>query len=116
MMMKTTRPLLAAAAALLALNLGACSDEPETPQTENRADLNDETVDDVAPEPTPIATPAPIVEPTTDANASLDLEPEPVTPPDEQMLDDASATGMTARAARDQPTNDEPVSGEIEQK
>ena len=114
--MKATRPLLAAAAALLALNLAACSDEPETPTAENRAELNDEAVEEITPEPTPIATPTPIVEPTTDANASVDLEPEPVTAPDEQMLDDASATGMTARAVRDQPTNDEPVSSEIEQK
>jgi hypothetical protein len=114
--MKATRPLFATAAALLALNLGACSQEPETPAAENRAELNDEAAEEAAPAPTPLPAPTPIAELSTDANASVDLAPEPAAAPDEQMLDDASATGMTARAARDEPANDEPMAGEIEQK
>ena len=35
-----------------------------------------------------------------EANAAAELPPEAAAAPDEQMLDDASATGMTARAAR----------------
>ncbi|MEG3086653.1 hypothetical protein [Sphingomonas sp. PB4P5] len=111
--MKATRPLLAAAA-LLALNLAACSKEPEAPSENLSLSEDDRPVVEAAPEPTPIASPAPVEEPT-DTNAAAALEPEPVTPPDEQMLDDASATGMTARATRDQAANDMAAESETEQ-
>lgn len=111
--MKPTRLLLlGTAAALLALNLGACSrDEPDATPTDNIAI-------DKEPDPAAEATSTPPAlptraEPTTaDVNASAEMEPEPATAPDEQMLDDASATGMTARAARDEQAVDPaPVTG-----
>ncbi|WP_375429099.1 hypothetical protein [uncultured Sphingomonas sp.] len=44
--------------------------------------------------------PAAPAQPSADTNAAAELPPEAAAAPDEQMLDDASATGMTARAAR----------------
>ena len=84
----------AVAATLLTLNLGACSGG------DDEAVYNDNGMDnaDVAtPEPaTPTPEPAPPpVEPTETANtAMVDDTPPPVpTEPDQQMMDDASATG-----------------------
>jgi len=112
--MKPTR-LLLAAGTLLALTLGGCSpDAPDAAPNENNV-AQEEAPPAVAPQPTPLALPTPAV-PMPDVNASAEMEPEPVTPPDEQMLDDASATGMTARAARDQPVDATPATGENEQR
>ena len=100
--MKRNRPLLlATAAALLASTLGACSREkPEEAPTDTMVNSSDEPVTVSEPDPVPVATPAPIETPVADTNSSAELDPEPITPPDEQMLDDASATGMTSRATR----------------
>ncbi|MEN2784968.1 hypothetical protein ACFOKI_14950 [Sphingomonas qilianensis] len=109
--MKKTRLLLATAGALLALSVGACSNgDSDAATIENNAAF-DEVAPLSEPEPAPAALPTPEAEQTTDANASMDLPPEPITPPDEQMLDDASATGMTARATRDAEAVDNSQSG-----
>jgi len=109
---------IALAAALLTLTLGACSrsaDEPPPPQ-ENSADT--------PPPPDPSATeipdlpaPRPVASATPDANVAAEAPP-PVPPaPDEQMMDDASATGMTARASRDEtPSNEALPVEQIERK
>ena len=104
----------AVAATLLTLNLGACSGgDDEAVYTDNGSD----NAEIVAPEPaTPTPEPAPPpVEPTETANtAMVDDTPPPVpTEPDQQMMDDASATGMTARASRDAPVADD--TGPVEQ-
>lgn len=99
-----------AAAGLLAITaLAGCSrSEPdEAPPTENA--VTDETPPPVeetrAPEPAPApAEPAP----APSANAATP-PPAPAVAPDEQMLDDADATGMTARSSRDEPTTDAPA-------
>jgi hypothetical protein len=113
MTMKSTRALMLAAAVLLPV-LGGCSkSEPDAAPAENLT---------ASAEETPVAAPEPIPEPSaaavappTDTNATAEADPEPATPPDEQMLDDASATGMTARASRDEPA-DTPANEEVEQK
>lgn len=90
------RLLLAAALSLAGLTACARS-EPEA-ATESLAAESPSTAETVT-DPIPPEAPATPV-PAADANATVELPPEEVAAPDEQMLDDASATGMTARAAR----------------
>ncbi len=101
---------LAGSALLLASGLGACSDpEPEAPPLDNSA------FDEEA-EPYPLPTPEPSIE-TTDpfvgnlssAPPAEELPPPPPVAPDEQVMDDASATGMTSRSTRGDPTTDAPA-------
>jgi hypothetical protein len=97
-----TMTVAALAAALLAVS--ACSrSEPEGPMDDNTLGLDQPMVNetnDVAPVETPTAEPLP----TPDANAAAAIEPPPEAPikPDAQVLDDADATGMTARVTRDE--------------
>lgn len=87
-----------AAASLLVLGLSGCSrSEPEPAPTENYADA---PVEEPTPEPTE-ETVTNIAEPATNmAEAEAAPPPPPERSVDQQMLDDASATGMTARAKR----------------
>ena len=103
-----------AAAALLASSLGACSrSEPEPAAVDNRMMESADTPAPVVPTATPEAT-APSPEATqaaqaTDVNATAEAPPAADPAPDEQMMDDASATGMTARASRGDHPSDEPT-------
>jgi len=109
-MMTTTRPpfrtlALTAAAALLACGLGACSGSSNEPvpvdnQFTDQGDMQPATnmsapvSEEAMPMPAENATAA-------DTNATAEALPPAAAPaPDQQMLDDASATGMTARASR----------------
>ncbi|UUL82860.1 hypothetical protein OKW76_15225 [Sphingomonas sp. S1-29] len=74
--------------------LAACSAEPETGPPPSEA-VTDEAPAYVEPEPLP--EPAPLPEPSPEPTPTE--EPEPIAP-DEQMLDDAEATGMTSRVDR----------------
>ena len=95
-----SRPvLLLAAAALAGGGLAGCSRSEPEESVETNASA-EELVPDAAP-PSPVELPSPTSEPTADANSSAALPPAEETAPDEQMLEDASATGMTARASRD---------------
>jgi glucose/arabinose dehydrogenase len=99
MTMKNNYPPRLILAAMLAIGgLGACSrSEPEpefAPETERDSGV---TMNLPGVEPSAPATPLPA---ETDGNAAAEVPPETATLPDEQMLDDASATGMTARASR----------------
>lgn len=93
-MRKTTMAALAAGVLLL----GACSrSEPEQPaESDNAAEA--------VPAETPLPTAVPSEAPTEAAPAANDtaLAPPAEQPvaPDAQMLDDADATGMTARVDR----------------
>jgi predicted small lipoprotein YifL len=105
-----------AAAGLLALSLlaGCSRSEPdEAPPAENA--VSDEALP--APEETRAPEPEPAPEPAPVATANT-VAPPPAAEiaPDEQMLDDADATGMTARATRDAPVTDAPPANETEDK
>lgn len=96
----TRKTTFALTAALLALGLGACSRSEEPAPMENMSEDSPMANEDLAP---PIAEPAPpVAEPTETANATVadDTPPAAAPAPDEQMMDDASASGMTARATR----------------
>lgn len=100
---------LAGGALLLATGVGACSDpEPEAPPLDNSA------FDEEA-EPYPLPTPEPSMETTDPFAGNLssappveDLPPPPPVAPDQQVMDDASATGMTSRSTRGDTTGDAP--------
>ena len=90
------------------LALAACSQsEPEQPLTENDA------VEEIAPEETPSPVETPDAEPTGAAMENMAaIAPPPAAEiaPDMQVLDDADATGMTARVSRDEaPAADAPT-------
>lgn len=99
--MKTLlRPMLVLAFA----GLAACSnsnEEAEAPA--NTAEVVQE-VPAPAEEPTPVETAAPPAETTVESNVAVPDTAEPSV--DEQMLDDASATGMTARSSRGEETTE----------
>jgi hypothetical protein len=94
---KRSTPLFLATL-LAATALAGCSrhDEPETPPADTNMAVEEIAPPEAAPtpEPMPTAAPSPI-----ENVAALPDSPPPA--PDEQMLDDASVTGMTARANRD---------------
>jgi hypothetical protein len=88
-----------AALATLTL-LAACGSEPEAPP-------EPAVVETVEPAPAPPAPPPPVVENVAAAAPVVELEP------DQQVLEDADATGMTARVDRDAAgTGDAVQSGE----
>ena len=98
--------------------LGGCSRHDAEP-----LDLNNDTgvveSDNVAlpqdlppPSPSPVETALP---PGVTGNAVALPPPPPPAEPDAQVLDDASTTGMTARADRGQPAQDEAPSADVRQ-
>jgi hypothetical protein len=96
--MMTARKTLTIAAALLTLGLGACSRSNDEARPVEENDMQAIELPEPVPSETPEPTPTPSPTPATNL---ADAAPPPVAPaPDEQMLDDASATGMTARVAR----------------
>lgn len=100
---RTMKTGVALAAGLLMLS--ACSrSEPEQPLEENMSEQApvEESTPDATPTAEPSATPTAAVE--TNA-ATIDTPPEAPVAPDAQMIDDADATGMTARVSRDEAPN-----------
>ncbi len=100
--------LLAGSGLLLATGLGGCSDKaPEDAPIENSA------FDEDAPPPTPLpaenyeAAPPPVTENLSAVAPADVLPPPPPVEPDQQVLDDASATGMTSRSTRGQSSSDD---------
>lgn len=104
MRMRVMKSGMALAAGLLMLT--ACSrSEPEQPLDENMTEQApvEETTPDVVPTTEPLETPTP----TVDANAAaVDVPPAAPVAPDAQMIEDADATGMTARVQRGEPSAD----------
>lgn len=76
------------------------SPEPEAAPTENM-DVTEIAPDEAAPAPTPEPAAPPAPEPAANMAAADPLPPAQEPSADEQMADDAFATGMTARASRD---------------
>lgn len=100
---------------LVLVTAAGCSDsEREAPAETNVAE--EPTLPPATASPSPVAKPSPTAEPGADANvAAIELPPSEEVGPDEQMLDDASATGMTARAERDQEEATEPAPANSEE-
>ncbi len=102
--MRNRRMMTGASLAAAALMLAGCSrSAPEQPEDGNMVEAA--PVDTATPEPLPTAEPSPAPSPV-DTNATAEAPPEEKVAPDAQMLDDAEATGMTARVTRDAPPAD----------
>ena len=103
----STRTRTAIAGGLLAaMALAGCSSsEPEQPPTDTNM-VEDTGVTETEAAPAPVET-APVEAPPP-APAVVEPPREKPIAPDEQMLDDADATGMTSRVNRDEaPTENE---------
>lgn len=100
--MKTLRSAAVGGLLSLAVLAGCSKSEPEQPPMVENA-----TVEDVTPGPTDspeaVEPPAPAPAP---ANVAVAPPPAEKIAPDAQMIDDADATGMTARATRDAQDGD----------
>lgn len=99
-MIRTTAP---AAALIALLLLTACGDDPAPAETPVE-DTPIETPAPTAPEPTPVAPPAPVANVAEAAPEEVDV--------DQQVQDDADATGMTARVDRSGETGGDVPPGE----
>lgn len=100
------------ALALLPLALAACSGEPEQPAPEGP----DTNLTEAMPTPEPLPTEAPEPLPEPSPTPTFETAPPPKVEPDQQMLDDAEATGMTARINRDEAPTDEETPVPVEEK
>lgn len=94
------------ALAILPLALAACSGEPEVPAPEGP----DANLTEPMAEPEPLPTIEPTPTPTPSPTPTFAAAPPPPLAEDQQMLDDAEATGMTARIDRseDRPADEPP--------
>ncbi len=118
-MMRTMwgKAMAAGGALLLAGGIAGCSNEnvPDAP-IENSA-FDEEAAPPAEPNAEASFEPAPVIADNAAAMAppAEELPPPPPVAPDQQVLDDASATGMTSRTTRDQPQQDDtaPVEGGV---
>ncbi|MEG8024668.1 hypothetical protein QP162_09795 [Sphingomonas aurantiaca] len=110
----STRTRTAIAGGLLAaMALAGCSrSEPEQPPTDVNM-VEDTGVTETEAAPTPVEA-APVEAPPV-APAVVEPPREKPVAPDEQMLDDADATGMTARVTRDEAPAENEVEAEPQQ-
>ncbi|MCP3734887.1 hypothetical protein M9979_08390 [Sphingomonas sp. RP10(2022)] len=108
----TKRTKTIAALLLAPVLLAACSrSEPEQPVEDTNTLESVEPMANAATEVEPVEAPVAEPSPLPDANtAAIDVPPEAPVKPDVQVLDDADATGMTARVTRDEvPPSDQPA-------
>ena len=110
----STRTRTAIAGGLLAaLALAGCSrSEPEQPPTDVNM-VEDTGVTETEAAPAPVEA-APVEAPPV-APAVVEPPREKPVAPDEQMLDDADATGMTARVTRDEAPAENEAEAEPQQ-
>ncbi|HEX8445548.1 MAG TPA: hypothetical protein VF649_02940 [Sphingomonas sp.] len=110
--MKTRLPLLLSAALLVGLT--ACNRSEPAPEP---APYNEPIAEEPAPEPEPRPEPEPVTPVSNAAETVTEAVPPPEpTPQSEQMLEDAEATGMTARVAREDTATDENDTRDVEEK
>lgn len=100
------------ALALLPLALAACSGEPEQPAPE----APDANLTEAMPTPEPLPTEAPEPVAAPSPTPTFDAAPPPRVAEDQQMIDDAEATGMTARVTRDRAPTDAETPVPVEEK
>jgi hypothetical protein len=112
MIRKNKAVLTLGGALLLVAGLPGCSgSRDDATVSENVVEENSAVETPPPVEPLPAQTPTPEPLPSIDLNATAEALPPETTPSqDEQMADDASATGMTARASRDEAAG-EPATG-----
>jgi glucose/arabinose dehydrogenase len=117
-MLMTRKLTLVATLALLTAATSACSkSEPEPAAVENEEMTAPEETPTPTSEPTETPSPSAVNTSSADMNASAEIPADVAPAPDEQMMDDASATGMTARASREeQSAGNTEAAGEIEAK
>lgn len=94
------------AAAIATASLAACSRSQPDEAVEANVEAPAEPMNVVPAEPTPLPEPSPVANVATNVT---DLPPEEAPAPDEQVLDDASITGMTARVHREDTTDEAPA-------
>ena len=106
----TNKQLFAITGALLCTSLAGCSGSADEPAPiENAAEPETSPPkEDSLPEATPSAA---FTEPAT-ANLAAEVPLDVAPAPNEQMLDDAAATGMTARTSREEAATDEAEPGD----
>jgi hypothetical protein len=97
--MSSMRPFRPALMLLPLAALAACSGEPEVPAPEG-PDLN-VSEEMATPEALPTLEPTPAPTPTPSPTPTFETAPPPRIDEDQQMVDDAEATGMTARIERE---------------
>ncbi|MEH3100905.1 hypothetical protein [Sphingomonas adhaesiva] len=94
------------AAAIATATLAACSRSQPDEAVEANVEMPAEAANALPAEPAPLPEPSPVENVTQNV---VDLPPEEAPAPDEQVLDDASITGMTARAQRDGVDDEAPA-------
>lgn len=106
----TKKQLFAITGALLCATLAGCSRSADEPAPiENAAEPGASSPEE---ESTPVATPsAAATEPET-VNLAAEVPLDAVPAPDEQMMDDAVVTGMTARTPREEVATDKAELGD----
>ncbi len=98
------------AVTLLSGMIAGCSQS--APEPEAPVETNEALEPPVSPDPVPVIENAP--EPAPEPANVVALPPEEPKPADVQMMDDADATGMTARLPDEEPDNQNaaPVEGQ----
>ena len=86
--------------------LAGCSKQKETPEQTPEANYVEEPAVQPEEAPPPVAEPAPPKTPDPAANIADILPPDEPVAPDAQMLEDADATGLTARMAAPDSTRE----------
>jgi hypothetical protein len=101
----TNKKLFTITGALLCASLAGCSGSADEPAViENAAEPEASLPEQ---ESTPAAAPNAAATESATVNLADEVLPDVAPAPDEQMMDDAAAAGMTARTSREEAADDE---------